>query len=105
MAFGLIVFIKRIVNDEIETRREVGHIAAESLIGIDRNLQAIQVYTIVWLKEFLHIGVFIPLHLFRREALPAEVLKGLVPYGVHRLRSMIKDDLPRLLIEIDVLLL
>ena len=76
----------------------------ESLVGIHRYLQAVQVHTVVGLKQLLHIGVLVSLHLLRRETLTAEVLKGLVPYGIHRLWGMIKDHLPSLLVEFYVLL-
>ena len=96
---------KAIIHHEIERSREIGHIAAESRIGVDGNLEAVQVHAIVRGEEFLNIGILIAFHLFRWEALPAEVLEGLITHSIHRLRSMREDQLPRLLVQLYILLL
>ena len=96
--------IEHIVHHEVETRGEIRHITAESLVGIDGYLQATEVDTIVGLKELLHIGVFIAFHPFRGEALLAEVLKSLITHSIHCLRRMVEDDLPSLLVEFNILL-
>ena len=105
MGLGLIIMIEHIVHHEVETGGEVRHIATEGLKGIDRYLQTTQVHTIVGFEELLHICIFVTLHLFGREALTAEVLESLVAYSIHRLRRMIKDHLPSLLIKLYILLL
>ena len=52
-----------VVNDEVETRREVGDIATEGLVGVDRNRQTIQVEPIVRFKELLQVGIFVTFYL------------------------------------------
>ena len=103
MSLWLFVVEEHIVDHEIEARAQIRYIATEGVVWVNRYLEAIQVYTIVELKQLLNISVLISLHLFRREALPAEVLKGLIAHGIHRLRSMIKNDLPRLLVQLNIL--
>ena len=105
MSLGLFIAIEHIVDHEIETRGEVGHIAAEGLIRIDGNLQTTQVHTIVGGEELLYVRILIALHLFRGEALTTEVLECLIANGIHRLRGMVEDDLPGLLVEFYILLL
>ena len=88
---GQPLLIERIVDDEIEQRTQVGHVAAEGRIGIDRKLDAIDVQTVVGSEDLLYVGVLISLHLPCREALAAEVFEGAVADGVHHLRAMLLD--------------
>ena len=104
-SFWLLTSIKHIVHHEIEARGKVGHIAAEGLVRIDGNLQTTQVHTIVGGEELLYVRILIALHLFRGEALTTEVLESLIANGIHRLRGMVEDDLPGLLVEFYILLL
>ena len=98
MPLRLVIAIKHIVHHEEKAGREVGHITAEGLVRVNGYLQAIEVQTIVGLKELLDIGIFIALHLFRWKALLTEVLKGLIAHGIHRLRGMGENYLPCLLV-------
>ena len=70
----------------------------EGLVGVDGNRQALQVQAVVGLKELLHVGVLVALHLFRREAQSLEVLKGLVAHGVHYVAAVLADHAACLLI-------
>ena len=96
--------VEGVIHHEIEARGEIGHIAAEGLVRVNGYLQTVEVHTIVWRKELLHVRVLVALHLFRREALGLKILEGLIANGIHRLWRMIEDHLPSLLIELYVLL-
>ena len=55
--------IEHIVHHKVEARREIGHIAAEGLIGVNGNLQAVEVQPVVGCEELLQVGIFIAFHL------------------------------------------
>ena len=104
MALGLLVVVEHIVNHEVKAGAQVGHIATEGLVGIYRNLETINVHTVVRLKELLNIGILISLYLSRWEALLAEVLKGLIANSVQSLWGMTFNHACSLLVEFYILL-
>lgn len=95
--------IELVVDNEIKRSAEVGNIALESLVGIDRNLKTVEVQAIVRLKELLHIRVLVAFHFPVREAKPAEVLESLVAYLIENGCSVILDHLLRLVVEVYIL--
>ena len=52
-----------IIDDEKELSAQVGHVAAERFIGIDRYVKPSQVQSIVRCEERLHVGIAVTLHL------------------------------------------
>ena len=88
MTLGLLVVVENIVYHEIKAGAQVGHIAAERLVRVDRYLQTIDVYAEVGFKELLDIRIFIALHLLAGETSRHEVIEGLIAHSVHRLWSM-----------------
>ena len=104
MALSLVVSIESIVDHEIEAGTQIGHIATEGLVWIDGNLETVEVQTVVRSKELCYVGIFIALYLSGGEATRRKLPESLVTHGVHRLRCMRGNHLPRLLIELNVLL-
>ena len=98
------LLVERIVDDEVERGAEIGHVAAEHAIGIDGDVQAIEVEAVVGREERLHVGVLIPLHLARGEAQAAEGLKSRIARCIHHRCRMVADELARLAVEVDILL-
>ena len=98
MTFRLIVTIEHIVDHKIETRAQIRHIATESLVGINRDFETVQIHAIVRGKELLNISVLISFDLLRWKALLAKNLESLIAHSVHRLWSMRENHLPCLLV-------
>ena len=96
--------VELVIDDKIERSAEVGHIAMEDIIRVDRDVDAVDVQSIVGRKELLHVGVLIALDLARREALPLEVLISLVAQCVERRCAVLSNHLPGLAVEVDILL-
>ena len=97
--------IERIIDYEIETRTQVRHITTKGVIRIDRNLQSLEVQTIVWCKEGLQVSVFITLYLPAGETSRLEMLKSLITNSIHQCGRMVENHLPTLLIQFYILLL
>ena len=57
------LLIELVIDDKIERSAEVGHIAMEDIIRVDRDVDAVDVQSIVGRKELLHVGVLIALNL------------------------------------------
>lgn len=85
--------VELVVDNEVERCAEIGNIAAESLVGVDRNVQPVEVETIVGGKESGHIGVLIALDFLTWESHPPEILKGLVANGVQHVSRVALDEL------------
>ena len=105
MPLGLRRSEESVVHYEIKTRGEVGHVAAERIVGIYRYLQAVQVQAIVRLEEFLHVSILVALHLLGGESLLAEAFKGLVAYRIHHVTAVLVNHRATLLIQVYILFL
>ena len=104
MTLGLLFAIEHIIHYEVETCGEVRHITAEGLIRVDRNQQTIQVQTVVRLKELLHVGIFVTLHLSGGETIRHQALKGLVAHGIHHVTAVLMNHRATLLVQVNILL-
>ena len=105
MTLGQGLVIERVVHHKIERGAQVGNVTTESLVRVNGYFVAVEVHTVVGLEEFLHVGVFVTLHLFRGEPLRLEILESLVANSIHRLSGVAENHLPRLLVEFYILLL
>ena len=92
--------IESIVHHEVERSAQVRHIAAESLVWIHRNFQAIQVQTIIWLEDGAHICVLVSFYLSGREAQATEVLKRSIAHRIEHLSTVLLDYSRRRLIQV-----
>ena len=66
--------IEAVVDHKVERGAEVGHIAAEHIVGIDGDVDMAQVKSVVWRERLGHIGIFVSLQLLRRQTQPTKVL-------------------------------
>ena len=82
------LLVEAVVDDEIERRGKVGHVATEDAIWIHWELHAVDVHPIVGGEQFLHAGILVSLYLARGEALTLEILEGGVAHGVHHSRGV-----------------
>ena len=95
--------VEAVVHHEIERCAQVGHVAAECLIRVYRNLEAVEVQSVVGSEERRHVGIFVSLHLLRGESESLEVLECSVSQVVHHARGVLHYHLAALLIEFYVL--
>ena len=104
MGLGQLAGVEAVVDHEVERGAEIGHIAAEGVVGVDGDVEAVEVEPVVGLEELGHVGILISLYLARGEAHTPEVGAGLLAQCVHHRRRVGVDDTRALGIEIDILL-
>ena len=104
MTFRSVLLIEPVVDHKVETCREIRHITAEGLIGVDRYCEAIEVQAIIGFEELGDVRVFIAFHLTSREATRRKALKGSITLTIHHLRRMVADHLATLLVQLNILL-
>ena len=80
--------IESIVHHEVKGRTHVWYIALEHFIRIDRNVETIQVQTVIRCKEFGRIGIFIFFLFGRREAQTFEISKSFGTRRIHHLGAV-----------------
>ena len=101
---GLQRLAELVVDDEVERRAEVGHIAAERLVRVDRHFKTVDVQSVVGLEELVYRCVFVSLNLSRREAETLEAVEGFVAHSVQHVGAVGADLLTTFAVEVDVLL-
>ena len=101
---GLQRLAELVVDDEVERRAEVGYIAAERLVRVDRHFKTVDVQSVVGLEELVYRCVFVSLHLSRREAETLEAVEGFVAHSVQHVGAVGVDLLTTFAVEVDVLL-
>lgn len=104
MGLGQLAGVEAVVDHEVERGAEIGHIAAEGVVGVDGDVKAVEVEPVVGLEELGHVGILISLYLARGEAHTPEVGEGLLAQCVHHRRRVGVNDTRALGIEIDILL-
>ena len=98
MSLGFFVLIESVINYEIEARRQVGHVATEGVVRVDRNLEPVQVQAVIGGEERLHVGILVALDFPSGETIRCETLEGRVTLGIHHVAAMLADNLATLLV-------
>ena len=101
--FGLQFGIESVVDHEVKRCAQVGHVAPEGLVRVDGNLQPVKVEAVVGGEERRHVGVLVPLHLPCGQPLPAEVVVGGVPRGIHHVAAVAVYHVAALRVDVHVL--
>ena len=87
-SLGFVLGIEAIIDNKIERRTQIRHIALECVVRIDRNVETVDIQSIVGFEELHHVSIFISLHLLGGKSLTLEVLVSLITHGVHDIRTM-----------------
>ena len=103
-ANGMRDAIEHIVDYEIEARREVGHIATEGLVGVDGNLQAVEVQSVVGSKELGDVRIFVTFDLPTGETVFSKAFEDFVAHGIHHVAAVLADHPSRLSVQFNILL-
>ncbi len=88
LGLGQCLAIKSIVHHEIKRSAHVRNIALEYFIRIYRNIQTIQVQSIIGSEQLGHIGIFVLLLLGRGKTQAFKVGKSFGTRCIHHLRAM-----------------
>ena len=104
MSLGFLVVIENIIYHKVQAGREVGHVATERVVRVDRNLEAIQVQAVIGGEELLHVGILVALDFPSGETIRRETLESRVTLGIHHVAAVLADHPATLLIEVDILL-
>ena len=80
--------IESIIHNKVKGGAHIRHIALEYFVGINRNLQPVQVQSVIGFKELADIGIFIFLRLTGRKAKPLEVGKCSGTRSIQRFGAM-----------------
>ena len=97
---GQRLVVESIVDHKIERGAEIGHVATESLIGVDGNFQTVQVQAIVGLEDGFHVCILVSLYLAGGEAQAAEVFEGSVAHCIENPGTVLLDHSRRRLIQL-----
>ena len=100
----LYLAVKGIVHHKVERGAQIGNIALEHFIRIDRNVQTIQVHSVIGCKGCRYIGVLVALHLLRGKSLLKKILKRLFAQSIQNRSTMAVDHRAALAEQIDILL-
>ena len=88
MRLGQSLAIESVVHNKVKGSAHIRHIAFEYFIGVDRNVQTVQVQTVVGFKELADIGIFVFLRLTGRKTKPLEIGKRGRTRGVQHLGTV-----------------
>ena len=102
--FGFLVVIENVVDHKVQAGGKVRYVATERVVRVDRNLEAIQVQTIVRGEERLNVGILVAFDFSSGETIRCETLESRVTHGVHHVAAVLADHPATLLIEINILL-
>ena len=102
-AFGQGLVVEAVVDHEIERGAEVGHIALEGVVGVNGDIQTVEVQSVIGGKQGGDIRIFVSFNLLGGEAHALEIVEGLVAHGIHRLCTVGADDVAALAVKVDVL--
>jgi len=80
--------IESIIHNKVKGGAHIRHIALEYFVGINRNLQPVQVQSVIGFKELADIGIFIFLRLTGRKSKPLEVGKCSGTRSIQRFGAM-----------------
>ena len=103
--FGQQTAVESIIHHKIERRTEVRDIAAESVVRIHRNVQTVEIESIIRTEYPVDIGIFIFLHLTCGESETAEVVESLVAHGIESRRAVTEQRLTSRLVKVYILFL
>ena len=95
--------VEGVVHHEVERGAHVGHVALEHVVGIDGDVEATNIESVVGCKERLHIGILVVLDPLRGEARLLQMAVGLIAQRIHHIAAMACDELAALAVEGEVL--